>query len=215
MLPEFATINALPMKRLSLVLNIVLAIAVIALYILHFTGIGIGHGKNADTGMAAGLASGSNIFYVQIDSVISQFDMATDLSGELESKYNSSEAAFQAKQEAYQRDVNDYQYKVQRGLVTRSDAQTIEQQLYAKQQDLVRLQQELTNEITEKQAVMNRQVINSIMEYLKENSAELNYKYVLGTSFGGNILYANDSLDITGNVVKGLNEKYQQDKKKE
>jgi hypothetical protein len=38
---------------------------------------------------------------------------------------------------------------------------------------------------------------------------------VLGTSFGGNILYANDSLDITSNVVKGLNEKYQQDKKKE
>jgi outer membrane protein len=203
------------MKRLSLVLNIVLAIAVIALYILYFTGTGAGRGNKSEAGLASGMAGGNNIFYVQIDSVISQFDMATDLSGELESKYNSSEAAFQAKQEAYQRDVNDYQYKVQRGLVTRSDAQTIEQQLYAKQQDLVRLQQELTNEITEKQAVMNRQVINSIMEYLKENSTQLNYKYVLGTSFGGNILYANDSLDITSNVVKGLNEKYQQDKKKE
>jgi outer membrane protein len=53
------------------------------------------------------------------------------------------------------------------------------------------------------------------MEYLRENSAQYNYKYVLGTSFGGNILYANDSLDITGNIVKGLNEKYQQTKKKE
>ncbi len=62
---------------------------------------------------------------------------------------------------------------------------------------------------------MNRQVINAIMEYLRENSAQYNYKYVLGTSFGGNILYANDSLDITGNIVKGLNEKYQQTKKKE
>ena len=60
---------------------------------------------------------------------------------------------------------------------------------------------------------MNRQVINAIMEYLKENSSQLNYKYVLGTSFGGNILYANDSLDITRNIIKGLNEKYQQTKK--
>jgi outer membrane protein len=61
---------------------------------------------------------------------------------------------------------------------------------------------------------MNRQVINTIMEYLKKNSSQLNYKYVLGTSFGGNILYANDSLDITKNIVSGLNENYQETKKK-
>ena len=46
---------------------------------------------------------------------------------------------------AYQKDVNDYQYKAQRGLITRSDAQSIEQQLYAKQQDLVKLQQDLSS----------------------------------------------------------------------
>jgi outer membrane protein len=61
---------------------------------------------------------------------------------------------------------------------------------------------------------MNRQVINAIMEYLKKNSSQLNYKYVLGTSFGGNILYANDSLDITKNIVTGLNANYQETKKK-
>lgn len=203
------------MKRLPLVLNIILAVAVAVLYVLHFTGVGAGKKDGSSAAISSGAAGGNAIFYVQIDSVISQFDMATDLSGELESKYKSSEAAFQSKQEAYQRDVNDYQYKVQRGLVTRSDAQTIEQQLYTKQQDLLKLQQDLTTEINEKQAVMNRQVINSIMEYLKQNSAEFNYKYVLGTSFGGNILYANDSLDITGDIVKGLNEQYQKDKKKE
>jgi len=203
------------MKRLPLILNIILALAVAVLYVLHFTGVGTGEKNKPGTGLTAGVSDGSAIFYVQIDSVISQFDLATDLSAELEGKYNSSDAAFKAKQESYQKDVNDYQYKVQRGLITRSDAQAIEQQLYTKQQDLLKLQQDLTNEINEKQAVMNRQVINSIMEYLKENSAQFNYKYVLGTSFGGNILYANDSLDITESIVKGLNEKYQKDKKRE
>lgn len=203
------------MKRLQLIVNIILAAAVIALFVLHFTGAGLYKKTGTESGIIGGSAVGSDIFYVQIDSVISQFDMATDLSSELESKYKSSEAAFQSKQEAYQKDVNDYQYKVQRGLVTRSEAQTIEQQLYNKQQDLVKLQQDLTSEINEKQAVMNRQVINAIMEYLKENSTQLSYKYVLGTSFGGNILYANDSLDITPGIVNGLNEKYRKDKKKE
>lgn len=202
------------MKRLPLVLNIVLAVALIILYVLHFTGMGASK-TLSDSALPAGTADGTDIFYVQIDSVISKFDMATDLSGELQTKYQSSEASLQSRQEAYQKDVSDYQYKVQRGLVTRTDAQAIEQQLYTKQQDLVKLQQDLSNEITEKQTVMNRQVINAIMEYLKENSNQFNYKYVLGTSFGGNILYANDSLDITSNIVKGLNEQYQKSKKKE
>ena len=200
------------MKRLPLILNIVLAIAVALLYVLHFTGIG-SSGKKAAEGLPAGLADGSSIFYVQIDTVLNHFDMATDLTDELQKKLSASETEFQDKQKSYQNDVNDYQYKAQRGLITRSEAQTIEQQLYAKQQNLVQLQQQLSQDLNEKQTVMNRQVINAIMEYLKKNSSQLDYKYVLGTSFGGNILYANDSLDITRNIISGLNAEYQQNKK--
>jgi outer membrane protein len=199
------------MKRFSLILNIVLAVAVALLFILHFTSAGK---KNVSgMGLPAGLDDGSSIYYVQIDSVLNHFDMATDLTDELQKKYNASEAEFQDKQKAYQNDVNDYQYKAQRGLITRSEAQNIEQQLYTKQQNLVQLQQQLSTELNERQTVMNRQVINAIMEYLKKNSSELKYKYVLGTSFGGNILYANDSLDITQNIITGLNTEYQQIKK--
>jgi outer membrane protein len=202
------------MKRLPLILNIVLAVAVVALYVLYFTGIGSPKKKSSFEGLPAGSANGGSIFYVQIDSVLSHFDMATDLSGELQGKFTTSQTEFENKQKAYQNDVNDYQYKAQRGLITRSEAQTAEQELYAKQQNLQKLQQDLSQELQEKQTVMNRQVINAIMEYLKKNSSQLNYKYVLGTSFGGNILYANDSLDITKNIITGLNENYQESKKK-
>jgi outer membrane protein len=203
------------MKRLPLILNIVLAVAVVALYVLYFTGIGSPKKNSSFEGLPAGSADGGSIFYVKIDSVISHFDMATDLSGELQGKFTASQTEFENKQKAYQNDVNDYQYKAQRGLITRSEAQTAEQELYAKQQNLAKLQQDLTQDLQEKQTVMNRQVINAIMEYLKKNSSQLNYKYVLGTSFGGNILYANDSLDITKNIVTGLNEQYQETKKKD
>jgi outer membrane protein len=202
------------MKRLPLILNIVLAVAVVALYVLYFTGIGSPEKKSTFEGLPAGSANGGSIFYVQIDSVLSNFDMATDLTGELQSKFQASETEFQAKQKTYQDDVNDYQYKAQRGLITRSEAQAAEQELYAKQQNLAKLQQDLSQDLQEKQTVMNRQVINAIMEYLKQNSSQLNYKYVLGTSFGGNILYANDSLDITKNIITGLNSNYQETKKK-
>jgi outer membrane protein len=201
------------MKKFQLVLNIVLALAVIALFVLHFTGIGANKKLNSDDSLAFGIDANNEIFFVEIDTVISKFNLAKDLSAELESKYNSSDAALKSKQQAYEKDVNDYQYKAQRGLITRTEAADIEQTLYAKQQELVQLQQDLTNEINEKQSVMNRQVINAIMEYLKVNSSQFNYKYVLGASFGGNVLYANDSLDISASIIKGLNDKYEQDKK--
>jgi len=203
------------MKRLPLILNIVLAVAVVALYVLYFTGICSPKKNTSFEGLPAGSANSGSIFYVQIDSVLNNFDMATDLSGELQGKFTASESEFQAKQKAYQNDLNDYQYKAQRGLITRSEAQAAEQDLYAKQQNLAKLQQDLSTDLQEKQAVMNRQVINAIMEYLKQNSSQLNYKYVLGTSFGGNILYANDSLDITKNIIQGLNENYQATKTKD
>ena len=200
------------MKKFSLILNIVLAVAVIALYILHFTGIGTS--KNHEMTNNMPVTSGNGIFYVQIDSVIAKFNMAKDLLGELETKYNASDATLKSREENLRREMNDYQNKVQKGLLTRSEMQTTEQQLYAKQQDLVKLQQDLTGEINEKQAVMNRQVIDAIMAYMKENSTSFNYKYVLGTSFGVNILYANDSLDITDKIIEGLNENYSQKNKK-
>jgi outer membrane protein len=203
------------MKRLPLILNIVLAVAVVALYVLYFTGICSPKKNTSFEGLPVGSANSGSIFYVQIDSVLNNFDMATDLSGELQGKFTASESEFQAKQKAYQNDLNDYQYKAQRGLITRSEAQAAEQDLYAKQQNLAKLQQDLSTDLQEKQAVMNRQVINAIMEYLKQNSSQLNYKYVLGTSFGGNILYANDSLDITKNIIQGLNENYQATKTKD
>jgi outer membrane protein len=200
------------MKKTQLVLNIVLSLAVVALFVLHFANFG-SKKSGADLGLA-GSSNNNNIYYVQIDSVLSQYDMAKDLSSELEAKYNASMATLKAKQEAYQKDVEDYQYKAQRGLITRAEAEATEKQLYGKQQEFASLQQNLSAEFGEKQATTNRKVIDAIMQYLKKNSTEYKYKYVLGTTFGGNVLYANDSLDITSSIVKGINEEYKQNKKK-
>jgi len=201
------------MKKLQLVLNIVLSTAVIALFVLYFTGIGKPGKSNSASFSSTGADGNGKIRYIQLDTVLAKYKMAIDLTDELQKKYNSSEAALQSRQSDYEKEVNDYQYKVQRGLVTRTDAQNIEQTLYAKQQDLLQLQQQLSSEINEQNVVMNNQVINALTEYLKEHYSKLDCQYILGTTFGGAIMYAHDSLDISNEVIEGLNEKYDADKK--
>jgi len=198
------------MKKLQLTVNIVLGIAVLALYILFFTT------RKSGSDNSEGLFSfpedidDSRIVYVQIDSVISNYEMAIDMADDLDQSLQTSETRFQSQQQTYQREVNDYQDKYNRGLLTRTEATNIEQQLYVKQQELLQLQQELSDELAEKQAVMNNQLVDAIMQFLNNNRDRYNYTYVLGTSFGGNILYANDSLDITADVIEGLNAEYRE-----
>lgn len=199
------------MKNLQLVVNIVLLVAVGVLFVLLYSG--KKSGNQAGNAAGAIAASDGQIFYVEIDSVIANYDMATDLAAELEKSFQTSDTEFANRQAAYQREVTDYQDRYNRGLITRSEATTIEEQLYTKQQDLLTLQQTLSNDLAEKQEVMNRQLIDAIMKYLDTNSSQYNYRYVLGATFGGNVLYANDSLDITTQVIEGLNEEYQENLK--
>lgn len=197
------------MKKLQLIVNIVLALGIAGLYILYFTGIGAAERSRGFTSSIAPVED-EQIFFVQIDTVLANYDMAIDLADELERSFQSSDAEFAAQQSAYQQEVTDYQDKFNRGLITRSEATNIEQQLYVRQQELLQLQQTLSDELTEQQNVMNRRLIDAIMQYLNENSQNYNYRYVLGTSFGGNILYAHNSLDITQSVITGLNEEYRE-----
>ena len=68
-------------------------------------------------------------------------------------------------------------------------------------------------QLAEEEQVMYRQVLNEVMEYLEEYNADYNYKYIFSKSFGGQILYTDKSLNITSDVLKGLNEKYKKEKK--
>lgn len=83
-----------------------------------------------------------------------------------------------------------------------------------KEQDLYQLQNNLQSKLAEEQQVAQRKVLNSIMEYLESIEVNKEYQFVLGTTFGGNVLYANKNLNITNEVVKGINEKYQASKAK-
>ncbi|MBN2482563.1 MAG: OmpH family outer membrane protein [Bacteroidales bacterium] len=198
------------MKKLQLIVNIIFALAIAGLYVIFFTGIAGNKTKPGDLTAGVAPVEDSQIFYVQIDTVLANYDMAIDMADELEKSFQSSDAEFATRQNAYQKEVTDYQDRYNRGLLTRSEATNIEQQLYTKQQELLAFQQSLSDDLTEQQTVMNRQLIDAIMQYLNVHSQEYNYRYVLGTSFGGNILYANESLDITQSVIDGLNEAYRE-----
>lgn len=196
------------MKKLSIVLFVVLSLAIIGLYFLHFTG-----NKKSNTSGTATLAPVGGIAYINIDTVIFKFNMFLDRKNDLLSKQKSAEAELNSKGTQYEKSVKDYQEKVSKGLVTRATATQLEQALTQQQQELVSLRDKLQSNLMEEEQVMNRQVLEYITKFLEENKSDYNYQFIFGKSFGSVVLYGDRGLDITKKVLDAINKKYQGEKK--
>ncbi|MGE5419788.1 MAG: OmpH family outer membrane protein [Chloroflexota bacterium] len=196
------------MKNLTLGLVAVLFLAVAGLYILHFTG-----RNKAEQPVQTSTAPSGSIAYVNIDSVIFKFDMFTDKRNDLETKQKSAEAELNSKGTQYERGIKDYQDKVTKGLVTRATAADMETALTRQQQELISLRDKLQTNLMEEEQVMNRQILDYITKYLEENKSQFPYQFIFGKSFGSVVLFGDSALDITNQVLAGLNQKYQGEKK--
>jgi outer membrane protein len=196
------------MKKLSIALFVVLSLAIIGLYFLHFTG-----NKKSNSSEAVTTTPVGGIAYINIDTVIFKFDMFKDRRTDLLSKQKSAEAELNSKGSQYEKGVRDYQDKVNKGLVTRATAAQIEQTLTQQQQELVTLRDKLQTNLMEEEQVMNRQILEYITTYLEANKSEYNYQFILGKSFGSVVLYSDSALDITQKVLDSINKKYQAEKK--
>ncbi len=191
-------------------IDIVLALAVAALFILHFQP----SGKNAapatsdDTAAASASLIDSQIAYIEIDSIIPNYHMYINLTAELQTKQNQKEADLNTKAQKFQADVADFQNKAQKGLETRAKLEEMGNALSEREQQLAALQQQYAMEISEEAQVINRKVLQSIMDYLAVYNESHHFHYILGTSFGGMILYSDKSLDITREILDGLNKTY-------
>lgn len=195
------------MKNSPLITIAALLIAVASI-VLHF--VDLSSKKGSAEGSAIELPTNieGGIVYLDIDSVLMNYKMYEDIMAELETKLSTKGAELQSKQRVFERNVADFQNKASKGLITRSEAAQMEQNLQIEQQSLMQEQQQAQYDLAEQEQVANRKVLNAIMEYLKGIEDESGYQFVLGNSFGGNIFYANSDLNITDSVIEGLNIAY-------
>lgn len=199
------------MKKLSVALFVILFLAVAVLFFFQFSG--NKKTEKSTTSDSPVNTTAAGIAYVNIDTVVFKFSMYSDRRGDLLEKQKKAEAELNSKGTQYEKGVKDYQDKVNKGLVTRATAAEMEQSLLQQQQELVSLRDKLQSDLLEEDQVMNRQILEYITTYLEEHKEEYNYQYILGKSFGSNVLYGNSAYDITQKVLDGLNQKYQTEKK--
>nr|MBC7614395.1 OmpH family outer membrane protein [Pseudopedobacter sp.] len=166
---------------------------------------------NADSKDSKTVISNS-IVYVNSDSLLNNYQYFKELKTKFEGKSKKADADLKDKGAAFQREVAAYQ----QGANTMSADQRsqTEQRLARKQQELQVYQQNAGTALQNEEAQENEKLYDKVAEYLKKHAKENGYKMVLTYSKSNSaILFADESLDVTKEVIKGLNEAYKSEKK--
>lgn len=196
------------MKNLSIGLNIVLFIGLGVLYYLHFSNNDASN--NAANSEVSGEQTGQlKVAYVNIDSILLKYNLSLELNDAISKRQANMKAKLDKESADFQQDAQVFQDKVQRGIfLTQQRAEQAQQELLAKQQELQQLEYDYSNQLATEQQKMNIQLFDSITSFINSFNSPEKYQVILGHQLGGNLLYGSEKLDITNEIVNGLNKRY-------
>ena len=188
----------------STVVNIILALAVLGLYVIHFTG--GDKDKSSQSVKAKGSNSTLSIAYVKMDSMLYTYELAKKLNTEFTDKKEVYRKEYTDKRIRFERDAASFQEKVQRGgFLTEERAKQEQERLVGAQQEIQKLDYELTQKLSEMQNQINQQIVDSISSYIKSYNALKKYDIILNSS---SMLEGSAQYNITKDVTQGLNDRY-------
>jgi outer membrane protein len=200
------------MKGTSLIVSVVLFIAVAVLYVLHFTG-GNKNAQNADVGEKAVISrDGLKIAYVKADSVILNYALAEILHDEFTKKQEAYTTEYASKRQSFEKDAAAFQEKLQRGgFLSEQSAVRERDRLVGIEQEVIKMDQELSAKLGEMQNANGQQVLDSLESCLEAYNAKAKYDYILNST---GILIGNEGDNITADILKMMNENYEKSQNK-
>ena len=196
------------MKNTSLILSIISLVAVVAFGILSLTKGGKSADVQAEGSAVEAAASKGDIVYVNLDRILMEYDMANDLRSVVETKIQNIQAEVNRRAKKLENDVIDFQNKIDKGLLTRTNAELQSQKLQQQELEFNNYAAQKEQEIQEEQVVMMNQLCDEIKTFINKYNEQKQYAMILTNSGGSPVLTADAALDITDDVLAGLNEEY-------
>lgn len=153
------------------------------------------------------------VAYVDVDSLLNNYKFSVKLRNDMLRKGENMRMTLSEKGKALQADMDDFRRKVENNVyATRQRAEEEQARILKSQEELARLEQRLVNELSAEDQKNNIALRDSINHFLKEYNKTHGYDLIL-SKMADNILLGNESLDITKEVIDGLNSRYNEESK--
>ncbi|MBX2893849.1 MAG: OmpH family outer membrane protein [Cyclobacteriaceae bacterium] len=193
------------MKNVSLALNGILVVAVAILYYLHFSS----GSKSSAAVSESATPTDIKIAFINSDTVLKHYDFFKATVEKLEAKGKKLDQDLQSRAQSLQNDIAAYQRNY--GSMTIGQAKAVEEDLGKKRQNLDMYQRSLEQELMEEQAKVNEDLYLKVTNYLKGYAQDKQLQVVLKYNTSSDLLYGGSAIDITQDVIQGLNAQYKQE----
>jgi outer membrane protein len=213
------------MKNFNTIALAILALSVVGLYLLHFTGKGEKQvGVESSTFVADSaivetpvdsLSNSFPVAYINVDSFLLNYEYAKKLNETLLKKQEKSRKELVSAQQKLQAELEVFQQKYQAGgFLSKESFEQEQNRLFKKDQELQTLEQRLAQDLITEQQKMNMRLRDSINSFFEFFNADKRYKLILSNTDADNILYAEPMLNITSEVVFVMNQRYRASQQK-
>ena len=187
-----------------------LAIAVIGLYVLHFNGTATKTDKVEEPGTGAVMPEDIAIAYIIEDSLLNKYEYFKELAEALGKKQKDAETDYTLKAQGLQKEIEGFQRTA--GNMTMAQARAVEEDLVRKRQNMMMLQEKIGQDMMREESQLNQKLYNKISEFLNSYAIEHEYSLILNFKRGNAVMYGHPGMDITSDVLNGLNTQYEETK---
>lgn len=154
------------------------------------------------------------IAYVNVDTILANYNLAKDANENLMRKMESSSATVKEKQRRLQAEYTEFQRKVQTNAFLSEDrAKQEAQRLQNLEKEIANTAARLEEDLLRERQKLNDQLTDSVRNAIKAYNQKANFEMILSNSGMDNILFAKEKYDITADILKLLNDKYTSAKK--
>ena len=144
----------------------------------------------------AGQGGSVKIAYVEVDSLMTQYEFCKEFTLILEKKSTNARNTLNSKGQALQSAMANFQQKLQNnGFTSREQAEGQQAAIQRQQQSLQELQARLENELAQETQKYNAGLRDSLSHFLDAYNKDKKFDLIL-TKQGDNILYAAKRFDI-------------------
>lgn len=145
------------------------------------------------------------IAYINLDTLQTKYEYFKQKKSEFDKKTAAMNAEIERLAQSLENEYTAFQKKAQAGTLTQAEGEAGQKKLGQMQQNIESRRQTLGAQLMKEQETIGAEFKKRIDEYLIKYNADKKFDFILSYSEGGGILYANKALDITEDIVKGMN----------
>jgi outer membrane protein len=154
----------------------------------------------------AAAAKETKTAYVDTSVLMKEYTESKDIQEKYKAKSEEKGRQLQAEINRFKQEAGNFQAQAQAN--GQAWAQQKGAELSRREQQLGQAQQALAQQLQQEAGVEMDSLVSGVKKFIKAYGKEKGYTYIYGTGEPATILYAEEKLDITKEIVKLLNEKY-------